>query len=414
MGRTRSALAVAAVLALACGTASPQPELPRAVTRGSTAPAPASATEPYTFAVLTSSPRRVREGSGAIEPLPPECRRGDAALSRVAERLARSRLRGSTTIDAAELAFALRAEGSPYVRPLAWTLESDDLTSESLRAHLHDWLASSSDGGERRCGFSLLGAPGRSVLAAVAVDALADLSPLPMRARSGSWLDVDARLLALTTDAKVIVLGPSGTPFGVPTSIEGEYVRARFHADRPGAFVVQLLGNVAGGPRPLLEASVYVDVPPPRSFVLDQAPGESDAPGASADPKLALLGLVNRARESEHRPELARSAALDALAQEHAEAMQKSRRMAHDVGDGDPSARLASAGLAVLAAGENVARALDLVRAHRTLWASPSHRENLLELRFDAIGIGIARDQDGSLWVCELFADFPDQPAASH
>jgi len=402
-----------AVLALACGTASPQPETPGAVTRGSTAPVAAGAAEPYAFADLTSSPRRVREGSGAIEPLPSECRRGDTALTRVAERLARSRLRGSTTIDAAELAFALRAAGSPYVRPLAWTLESDDLTSESLRSHLHEWLTSVEDGGERRCGFALLSAPARSVLAAVAVDALADLSPLPMRARTGSWLEVDARLLALTSDAKVIVLGPSGAPFGVPTSIDGERVRARFHADRPGAFLVQLLGNVAGGPRPLLEASVYVDVLPPRSFVSDEAPGESEARQESADPELALLGLVNRARASEHRSELSRSTTLDALAREHAGAMQKSRRMAHDAGDGDPSARLAGAGLDVLAAGENVARALDVVRAHRTLWASPSHRENLLEPRFDAIGIGVVQDQDGSLWVCELFADLPDPPAAS-
>jgi uncharacterized protein YkwD len=61
-----------------------------------------------------------------------------------------------------------------------------------------------------------------------------------------------------------------------------------------------------------------------------------------------------------------------------------------------------------LATGENVAHNLDVTHAHRAQWASPSHRENLLQPRFDRIGIGVALDPDGSIWVCEVFADFPD------
>jgi len=44
------------------------------------------------------------------------------------------------------------------------------------------------------------------------------------------------------------------------------------------------------------------------------------------------------------------------------------------------------------------------VLAERALWASPSHRENLLLPRFDRVGIGVARDPDGTLWVCQTFA----------
>jgi uncharacterized protein YkwD len=55
-------------------------------------------------------------------------------------------------------------------------------------------------------------------------------------------------------------------------------------------------------------------------------------------------------------------------------------------------------------AGENVAHATDPVRAHRALWASPSHRTNLLHRGFSRWGLGVMRDEDGSLWICEIFA----------
>jgi uncharacterized protein YkwD len=58
--------------------------------------------------------------------------------------------------------------------------------------------------------------------------------------------------------------------------------------------------------------------------------------------------------------------------------------------------------------GENVAHALTLERAHRVLWASPSHRGNLLDRRFRDLGVGVARDSDGSVWVCQLFGGFAD------
>ena len=65
-------------------------------------------------------------------------------------------------------------------------------------------------------------------------------------------------------------------------------------------------------------------------------------------------------------------------------------------------------GAQVSSAGENAAHEATVVRAHRALWASPSHRSNLLDARFTAMGIGIARDDDGSSWICETFADFAE------
>ncbi|HMJ13417.1 MAG TPA: CAP domain-containing protein, partial [Polyangiaceae bacterium] len=108
---------------------------------------------------------------------------------------------------------------------------------------------------------------------------------------------------------------------------------------------------------------------------------------------------------SERLGKLRRDERLDQVAQAHAEAMLKARRIGHDVGNGDPRARVEAAGLALNAAGENVVHAANLRRAHRALWSSPSHRGNLLQKRFDALGIGITNDPDGSVWVCEVFGD---------
>jgi uncharacterized protein YkwD len=116
--------------------------------------------------------------------------------------------------------------------------------------------------------------------------------------------------------------------------------------------------------------------------------------------------MVRAARARENLPPLARDSRLDRIAQAHAEAMQTARRVAHDVGDGDPGSRVQNAGLDVKVAGENVARALTLSRVHRALWASPSHRGNLLDPRFEAVGVGIVRDADGTVWAAEVFADF--------
>ena len=414
MGRNRVARgsasrAACALLCLACGCTSQatSSQGPKAAVLTQTTPAIAGdGGEIFAFPEATASPRNVARVPSALASFFEQCRLGDAALSRVAERFARRQSTGSAPLDVSEISFALRAEGSPYVWPRAWTLEGGDLSSPAAVERMRGWLDSWGDGGERRCGLALTTTHERSVLAAVAVDVLADLEPIPVRLRVGTWVDVNATLLVPTSDAKVIVLGPSGAPYTVPTSFDGRQARARFHADRPGAFLIQVLASVAGGPRPVLAATVYADVRPPTSFFGDAAPGEPPGPlGSGVDKTEALFAMVNEARATEQSPALIRDGVLDGIAERHAEAMRKLKRIAHDAGDGDPQSRVQASDLSVLAAGENVAHALDVTRAHRALWASPSHRENLLQPRFDRIGIGVATDPDGSIWVCEVFAE---------
>ena len=272
-------------------------------------------------------------------------------------------------------------------------------------ARMEEWLASFSRVGDRRCGVATVREPsGREVVVALVADVLADMEPLPTVVGAGTWLDLRVRLLVPASAVQVVVLGPRGRPFAVPSTMEGSLVRARFRADRPGVWLVQTLATVTGGPRPVAEALVHADVAPRPDFASDEAPGE--AAGAKIeDDGEAILAMLNAARKTEGAPPLVRHPRLDGLAQEHAQAMNKAQRIAHDLGGGDPGLRVQAAGLDVAAAGENVAHAQGPARAHRALWASPSHRENLLLDRFDSVGIGVAQDEDGSVWVCELFAD---------
>ena len=54
--------------------------------------------------------------------------------------------------------------------------------------------------------------------------------------------------------------------------------------------------------------------------------------------------------------------------------------------------------------GENVAKAKSDKAAHRALYASPSHRSNMLESRFTKVGIAVAVDaKTGELWVAQMF-----------
>jgi uncharacterized protein YkwD len=167
--------------------------------------------------------------------------------------------------------------------------------------------------------------------------------------------------------------------------------------------VVQVLATVSTGPRPVLEASLWPGATPPASYSPQAAPGEDARANAKTD-DAALLAMVNAARKVDGLPALARDAELDKLALAHSRDMAKAKSIGHDVGGGDPSARIRAAGLTAKLAGENVSSASDVVGAHRALWASPSHRGNLLLKDFTRVGIAVLKD-GGRVWVTQLFRD---------
>ncbi len=406
--RARSAALglVVATCAAACGGGE--------ATRGVAAPRPASrgdehrganatsggATADEAWPGATSSPHPATPHFGVEAALLDACGKGDAALDAVATDLAARRARGLPPLLSEDVAELLRAAGEPHVWPRTWVAIPEGDASRAARA-LGAWRARVPSLGEARCGVATHASNAGDVLAVVVVDALADLEPLPSRAHAGEWLTVSAKLLVPSERASVVLLGPHGAPRSVPASLEGGRLRARFAPDSEGPFTVQVVADVAGSPRPVLEARVFADVPPAKS--LSRAPGEEAASGAR-DASEALFTMLDTARQSEGRPPLQRDKELDALALAHARRMQSAHTVGHDVGDGDPVARVTEAGYTASAVGENAAHAESTMLAHRALWASPSHRRNVLDARFDRVGVAAVTGDDGSVWATELFA----------
>jgi len=241
-------------------------------------------------------------------------------------------------------------------------------------------------------------------LSIVTADALADLQPLPVRVEPGAKLRFVAKLLIPATHAELVVLGPAGPPRAVPVSLAGDQLEAGFFLDTPGVHQIQLMVDHAGGPSAAVEAWVGVGSSLPTTVDAAAAPGEN-VRGNPAEPERAVFDMLNAARHSEGLAALEPDPTLDLLARDHAAAMRSRGRLEHDLGDGNPIWRLQASGVQATAAGENLARAPTLARAHRAIWASPSHRANLLDPHFDRVGIGVERGANGEWWVCELLAD---------
>lgn len=339
------------------------------------------------------------------DPLYDVCGAPDDALVTVATRNGSRQLRGEPSFAADELAFTMRAAGVPYVWPRAWTIKGKALDPNAVADSLKTFVAKWKVLGERRCGVSRLATrDGTEVISLVIVDALADVSRTPTLTRVGEWVTLKGKMVTEAADAKVVLLGPRGRPKTVLASLSDGEIRATFMVDQPGEWLVQVLATVSTGPRPVLELQIHAGSPPPLRFAEAPAPGEADAPPNATD-EVALFAMVNAARKSETRSPLMRDSSLDTIAREHSAKMKKASLVGHDVGDGDPGQRLRDAGITSNITGENVAGASSLVRAHRALWLSPSHRGNLLDDRYTRMGIGVVTGDDGRVYVTQLFAD---------
>lgn len=359
------------------------------------------------WADSTFSPRPGSVPDPELEPLVDACGRGDAALHTVAAWAAESQAETGDPPSLDAVNFELRRAGSPYVMPRLWSAVAAGDQSAEIQSHVDAWTKGKKARGQLRCGGGLFEKEdGSRVLVLLQVDVLAELTPLPTRASPGSWITLDVAFALPTTAASVVLLPPRGAPRNVTTTMNGgDRARARFVLETPGVWLVQVMATQEGGPLPVATALISAGEAPPDAFDGRPVPGEK-AYDATLKPEDALFVLVNAAREEQGLPRLKRNRTLDRAARAHSEKMRDLGRISHDTGHGDPAHRVAAVGLSPKATGENVALASSVVRLHRALWNSPSHRENLLLRRWDEMGIGIVeRSDDGALLATELFID---------
>lgn len=112
----------------------------------------------------------------------------------------------------------------------------------------------------------------------------------------------------------------------------------------------------------------------------------------------SLVGMVNSARASAGLHSYSVNSQLTAIAQTHAEAMAAKESLYHN-----PS--LSSDVTNWKWVGENVGYASSVAAVENAFMHSAPHRSNILDTDYTEIGVGIATDKNGTVWVTEDFKE---------
>lgn len=119
-----------------------------------------------------------------------------------------------------------------------------------------------------------------------------------------------------------------------------------------------------------------------------------------------MLQLVNSERRKRGLKALVADEPLRHVARAHSSDMMKRGYFSHVTPEGkDPFSRMKKAGINYNKAGENLAYAATLEKAHRGLMNSPSHRAAILNKSFGRVGIGIIDGGKSGLMIAQEFKD---------
>jgi uncharacterized protein YkwD len=122
------------------------------------------------------------------------------------------------------------------------------------------------------------------------------------------------------------------------------------------------------------------------------APAFADS-GSKAD---AFVSHINDARANHGRHTLSVAADLTAVAQAQAERMDKSGTLSHNP-------NLTTDVKHWLAVGENIGSGGTVDGISSAFMHSPEHRANILDSDYTQVGVGVATDNNGMVWVVEDF-----------
>lgn len=138
-------------------------------------------------------------------------------------------------------------------------------------------------------------------------------------------------------------------------------------------------------------------------LVVLAVPGAGAAAGAAGDPEAALAARVTAERAASGLGPLAVDADLVAVARAHSATMASQARLFHT-----PDLATQVQGWVKLA--ENVGVGTTVDDVDRALMASADHRADILDPRFNGIGIGVVAG-GGRLWVTQVFRQRQGAPA---
>ncbi len=115
--------------------------------------------------------------------------------------------------------------------------------------------------------------------------------------------------------------------------------------------------------------------------------------------------LLNNDRARYNLPPLAIDPALCRIARIKAEDMRDNQYFAHTSPTyGDVRQMLTEFGYAYSAASENIAHHATIEKAQAAFLSSPGHRKNILSSVYTRVGIGAAADENGFIYLTQIFA----------
>jgi len=215
---------------------------------------------------------------------------------------------------------------------------------------------------------------------------LARLEPFPRDVRPGTTAELRGALAGLSRP-RVFATGPGGRAREISVSGERPFA-ASISFDRPGRWLVEVLGRGPQGPRVAALLVVSAGGAP-----LEEPPRPRRAePRDAGEAEARILEAVNALRARHDLAPLEGSDRLRDAARRHSADMLAAGVLAHALpGSGDVVQRLRRDRIPFRAVRENLALGPSPLAAHDTLEESPAHLANLLDPDVTRIGVGIAR-----------------------
>ena len=119
-----------------------------------------------------------------------------------------------------------------------------------------------------------------------------------------------------------------------------------------------------------------------------------------------MLELVNQERQKAGVPPLTLYKELRKVARLKSEDMLVNNYFDHYSEQyGSPFDMMRDFGIQYWSAGENIAKASSVDRAHNSLMNSTGHRNNILNPKYDHVGIGIIKSSEGAYFVTQMFIE---------
>jgi uncharacterized protein YkwD len=129
------------------------------------------------------------------------------------------------------------------------------------------------------------------------------------------------------------------------------------------------------------------------------------------DDEKALLEMLNRSRAEAKLPPLKLNAKLCKIARAHSANMLKQKKLDHELDGKRVKHRAADAGYDYRIIAENIAygenerekEPITLKEIHDGWMKSAAHRKNILNKRFEEVGLGVAGDKKALIYFTQVF-----------